>query len=123
MKQKLTGNYIINLMREEWQKKVNSLLSETPSQKKKPRGLKMQVDVDGDGSKENVIDVGLKVQKKMPDDKRINVKGDPTSGLVYTVVSVNDQDKTITLSRPDSSNGEKTIVITKQAFENEYQRK
>jgi len=121
MKHKLTENYIINIIREEWQKKVNSLISE--SNKEKPRGLRMQVDVDGDGSKENVIDVGLRVQKKKPTDKRVNVKSDPSMGLVYTVVSVNDRDGTVTLGRPGSGDGDKTIVITKQAFESEYERK
>jgi len=121
MKHKLTENYIINIMREEWQKKVNSLISE--SNKEKPHGLRMQVDVDGDGSKENVIDVGLRVQKKKPTDKRVNVKSDPSMGLVYTVVSVNDRDGTVILGRPGSGDGDKTIVITKQAFESEYERK
>jgi len=121
MKHKLTENYIINIMREEWKKKIDSLISE--SKEEKPRGLKMHVDVDGDGSKENVIDVGLKVQKKKPSDKKINVKGDPSIGLIYTVASVNDRDGTVTLSRPGSGDGDKTIVITKKAFESEYERK
>lgn len=108
-------------MREEWQKKINSLISE--SKKEKPRGLKMHIDVDGDGSKENVIDVGLRVQKKKPSDKRINIKSDPSLGLIYTVVSINDRDGTITLSRPGSGGEDKTIVITKKAFESEYERK
>jgi len=122
MKHKLTENYIINIMREEWKKKIDSLIYE--SSKEKPKGLKLQFDVDSDGSKESVIGAGLKVQKKKPAGKNVNVKGDPLAGLVYTVVSVNDRDGTVTLNRPDPSNKtEKTIVITKKEFENEYERK
>jgi hypothetical protein len=122
MKHKLTENYIINIMREEWRKKIDSLISESP--KEKPKGLKLQFDVDSDGSKESVIGAGLKVQKKKPSSKNVNVKGDPSAGLVYTVVSVNDRDGTVTLKRPDPlSKSEKTIVITKKEFENEFERK
>lgn len=126
MKQKLTEGYIINLMKEEWTKKVNSILEKS---EKRMDDLKVHMDIDGDGSKETVISPGLRVKRKGPeadkkDSKKPVLKADPSAGLVYDIESVNDQDNTVTLSRPDIDGaGKKTIVITRKEFEANYERK
>lgn len=115
MKQKLTERYIIDLMKEEWDIKVHSLLEKTKktSSKEQGEGLSVNFDVDGDGYKENVISPGLKVEK---------ISGGPMSGLVYDVVSVDKG--TVTLSRPDvNGTKKKMITITRQEFEADYKRK
>jgi effector-binding domain-containing protein len=117
MELKLTERYIINLMKEEWDKKVRSLLEN--------KGLEVKVDVDKDGQKESVISQGLKVVKKKPSQKGKLVKdSDPLIGTLYTVDSVNDHEGTITLSRADQNGKDKkTIVVTTKEFEDNYKRK
>jgi len=125
MKQKITEKYIIGLMKEEWKKKIQ-LLSESDD---KQDNIKMSIDIDGDGSKEDVISPGLKVVKKSlkmnnEKSKNLNYKGDPSVGLAYDVVSIDNRSGTVTLSRPEADgSGKKTFVITKKEFEDNYKRK
>lgn len=115
MKQKLTERYIINLMKEEWDNKVRSLLEKAKKTDaiEPGEGLTINFDVDGDGYKENVISPGLKVQK---------ASDDPMSGLNYDVVS--NDGNTVKLSRPDAKGKrKKMITITRDAFEADYKRK
>jgi hypothetical protein len=110
MKQKLTERYVIDLMKEEWDKKVHSLLEKSSEQSKKPEtGLKTYVTIDG--KQKNILSKGLKVTKK----KSV---GDPTSGMDYKVVDVSLRDKTITLQRFD----QKSFTISLQEFEDNYIR-
>jgi len=112
MQQKLTERYIIDLMKKEWDKKVNSLL-EKKSNAKTSGGLKVDFDVDGDGYKENVISPGLKV---------VDITDGPMKKQLYDVVSV-DKD-TVTLSRAAASGKEKLqFTITRQEFEANYDHK
>jgi hypothetical protein len=108
MNHKLTEKYIINLMKEEWDKKVQSFVEK--SKKSNEKDISVDFDVDGDGHTETVISPGLKVTNK---------NDDPMSGLEYTVVALNA--KTVTLSRPDV-NGSKTkaFTITREDFETNY---
>ena len=96
MIQKLTERYIIDLMREEWTNKVQSLLTEKkskkPINKDKKRGkrsLQNSIDVDGDGQPEMVIDPGL----------RITCNSGPFKGTDYTIVSVDEGSQQVKLSR------------------------
>jgi len=112
MKQKLTERYIIDLMKEEWDKKVHSLLE------KPETGTGLEVFANIDGKSEDVLSaaVGLKVKKKAS-------KGDPMSGLNYDVVDVNVKDKTVTLSRPAATGGDtKEVIVTLQDFQDNYER-
>jgi len=115
MKQRLTERYIINLMREEWTKKVNSLIEKKSKPKKSNKpgdSLTLQIDVDGDGKPENVIDQGFKVEK-------IN---DPMSGLVYDVESIDYPNKKVTLKRTDDT-GTKVFTVPFEDFKQQYGRK
>jgi hypothetical protein len=117
MKQKLTERYIINLIKEEWDKKVHSLLEKPNKQSKKPEtGLKVFANIDG--KIEDILSaaIGLKVKKKTS-------KGDPMSGLNYDIADVNVKDKTVTLSRPAATGGDtKQVIVSLQDFEDNYER-
>lgn len=117
MKQRLTERYIINLMREEWTKKVNFLIEKKSKPKKSNKpgdGLTLQVDVDGDGEPESVIDRGFKVEK-------IN---DPMSGLSYDVEFIDDDNGTVTLKRPDAKGTKfNSFTVSQKDFEQQYRRK
>ena len=117
MKQKLTERYIIDLIKEEWDKKVDSLLEKPNKQSEKPEtGLKVFANIDG--KTEDVLSsaIGLKVKKKVS-------KGDPMSGLNYDVVDVDVKRKTVTLSRQGAT-GEDTrqITVSFPDFQNNYKR-
>ncbi len=114
MQQKLTERYVIDLMKEEWDKKVHSLLEKKKKSKSDASGgLKVDFDVDGDGYKENVISPGLKV---------VDITDGPMKGQLYDVVSV-DKD-TVTLGRADAAGKEKLqFTITRQEFEAKYDHK
>jgi hypothetical protein len=92
MKKKLTQKDVINLMKEEWDKKISSLLETDDN-------LTMTAIING--KKQNVISAGLKVKK---------------DGLTYVVSAVND--KSVTLRRPDS----KEFTITSKELEDDYER-
>jgi hypothetical protein len=92
MKKKLTQKDLINLMKEEWDKKVSSLLETDDS-------LTMTTIING--KKLNVISAGLKVKK---------------DGLTYVVSAIDN--KTVTLRRPDS----KEFTITSKELEDDYER-
>jgi hypothetical protein len=117
MKQKLTERYIIDLMKEEWDKKVHSLLEKPNKQSKKPEtGLKVFANIDGKSEDVLSAAVGLKIKKKAS-------KGDPMSGLNYDVVDVNVKDKTVTLSRPAATGGDtKQVIVSLQDFQDNYER-
>jgi len=107
MLQKLTERYIINLMREEWTKKVQSLLVEKKMKsksKKSPekgkRHLENEVDVDGDGHTEMVISPGLKV----------TCQNGPMKGTDYTVLRVGRNE--VELTRPDTRIPHKMVVLS-----------
>ena len=117
MKQKLTERYIIDLMKEEWNKKIHSLIEMSDKQTNKPKtGLNAFAKIGG--KREDVLSaaIGLKVKKKAS-------KGDPMAGINYDVSDVNIQDNTITLKRPASGNmNTKKIIISLQDFEDNYER-
>lgn len=105
MLQKLTERYIINLMREEWTKKVQSLLVEKKMKSKKSpekgkRHLKFEIDVDGDGHAEMVISPGLKV----------TCQNGPMKGTDYTILRVGGNE--VELTRPDTKIPHKMVVLS-----------
>ena len=72
MKQKLTERYVIDLMKEEWDKKVHSLLEKSSEQSKKPEtGLKTYVTIDG--KQKNILSKGLKVTLQRFDQKSFTI--------------------------------------------------
>ena len=120
MKQKLTERYVIDLMKEEWDKKIIFLIDESKSIKKNA-DLKVFIKVPGDGKK-NVISPGLKVKKKSHDvgDKHFSLN--VPDQLVYDVEDVSD--KEIDLSRPSPEGDKKVLTpITIKDFEANYERK
>ena len=114
MIQKLTETYIINLMREEWNNKVQSFLIEKKSKSKGPaekgkRHLQDLVDVDGDGHSEMVISPGLKV----------TCQNGPMKGTDYDVVSVSKNE--VVLGRADvDGRTKKHITITLDDLKSNY---
>jgi len=94
---KLSEKEIIRLMREEWTKKVNGLLSEKAE--KTSDNLKMLARVNG--KEKLVISPDLKVEK---------------DNFLYTVVDANE--KEVTLKKPS---GEE-FTITSKEFEEEFER-
>lgn len=117
MKKRLTERYVIDLMREEWEKKLHSFvekskMSDTKTSKKVPpkgeKDLEINFDVNKDGHKEMVISPGLNVTNK----------SDPFPGLKYQVVDVDS--KTVKLSRAGGNGEKKIITITREDFEKNY---
>lgn len=117
MKKKLTERYIIDLMKEEWDKKVHSLFEKSNKKHDKPEAsLKVYADINGEHEDVLSAAIGLKVKKKA-------FKGDPMSGLNYDVKDVNIQDKTVILSRPSNTSGNtKEVVVSLQDFQDNYTR-
>ena len=123
MKQRLTERYVIDLMKEEWDKKVRSFVEKKEKKTlKKNTNLEVNVDVDGDGHKENVISPGLKVRKKQHDPNGKKYNSSVFDSLVYEVESADG--KEVVLSRI-GDDGQKKILkpITVQDFEDNYERK
>ena len=123
MKQRLTERYVIDLMKEEWDKKVRSFAEKKDKKTlKKNTNLEVNVDVDGDGHKEIVISPGLKVRKKQHDPNGKKYNSSVFDSLVYEVESADG--KEVVLSRI-GDDGQKKILkpITVQDFEDNYERK
>jgi hypothetical protein len=117
MERKLTERYIIDLMKEEWDRKIHSLLEKPSKKQDRPQtGLKLFANIDGKSEDVLSAAIGLKVKKKMS-------KGDPMSGLNYDVKDVNVKDKTVTLSRPSATGTDtKEVVVSLQDFQDNYER-
>lgn len=103
--ERLTEKVIIRLMKEEWDKKLNSILeNDTKSDS-------LSVSPTIGGKKIDAISVGLKVKEKSGDKK--------IGGLEFTVKKVDDE--FITLIRYDNG---KAIVrsVPKSKLEDDYER-
>jgi hypothetical protein len=116
---KLTEKEIIRIMKEEWNRKVLSILREEKEEDKKKKdersvpGTGLSVEVPVAGKRQIVIDRGLKVQSK--DEKKLG------SRVLYTVEDVDSENKEITLRR-DAPSGEKTQKMSWAEFERDYER-
>lgn len=117
MIQKLTERYIIDLMREEWDNKVQSLLVEKKSKvglnkdhKKGKRRLENEIDVDGDGQPEMVIDRGL----------RITCKRGPLKGTEYTIDDVDEANDQVVLKRGNLLGREVSLTISFDELRSNY---
>ena len=121
MERKLTERYIIDLMKEEWDRKIHSLLENSKSIKK-DTDLKVLARVDNKDGLKNVISPGLKVKKKSQDKNGKKYPSSVPDQLVYDVERVSDTE--IDLSRP-SPDGDKKVLtpITVKDFEDNYERK
>lgn len=110
---RLTEQQILQLMREEWNKRVESFLHENIEEKKKKSkpDTDLSVEVPVKGKKEVVISPGLKVKSK-PEFGQ---------GLLYTVASVNPTNKTIVLSHEKDS-GTVKRTVTWDEFNKQYER-
>lgn len=109
---KLTEKQILQLMREEWNKRVESFLHENLKEKKsKKPDTDLSVEVPVKGKNEIVISPGLKVKSK-PEFGQ---------GLLYTVDSVNSSNKTIVLSHEKDS-GTVKRTVTWDEFNKQYER-
>lgn len=112
---KLTEQEVIRLMKEEWSAKVRSVLQEKSEKdsKKKKDDSDLSVEFPVLGKKEIVISQGLKVKSK---------KGDPLKGgLLYTVHSVDEKAKKVTLTHEKAS-GTVKRVVTWDEFNKEFER-
>jgi hypothetical protein len=113
---KLTEKEIIRLMKEEWNRKIETFLVEKneKSEKEEKPDTDLSVEVPLLGKKEIVISPGLKVKSKNKEDSL-------SQGLLYTVHSVDDSNKKITLSH-EKQDGTVKRTITWDEFNNEFER-
>ena len=107
---KLTEKDVILLMREEWNKKIQSLLTEKSKEpagkndsEKENKQVDLSVEVPIKGKKEVVISRGLKVKSK-------NEFGALQAGTLYTVRHVDKESKTVSLTHEKESGTIKRVV-------------
>ena len=113
---KLTEKEVIKLLREEWNKKLESFLPEKGKSEKKDKkkaDADLSVEFPLKGEKEIVISPEFKVKSK----EGTGVK----SGLLYTVSSVDPTSKTIVLTH-QKEDGEARRTVTFDEFVKEFER-
>lgn len=118
---KLTEKEVITLMREEWNRKVESLLKEKSEDSKEDHSSKKGKDSDVDlsvevpvmGKREVVISPGLKVKSKKE-------AGGLQSGILYTVKKVDAKEKKIVLVH-EKETGAVRRVVSWDEFSKEFQ--
>jgi|688.fasta_scaffold03138_38 hypothetical protein len=111
---KLTEKEVVRLLREEWNKKIESFLPEKDKLEKKDKkkaDTDLSVEFPLKGEKEIVISPEFKVKSK---------KG-TGQGLLYTVSNVNPTSKTITLTH-QKEDGVAETTVTFDEFVKEFER-
>jgi hypothetical protein len=112
---KLTEREVIEIMREEWNARLNSLTEKKPAEKseKKP-DTDLSVEVPLAGEKQVVISPGLKVKSK-------NGKKNVGGGLLYTVKNVDKGTRKVTLQH-DKESGPVLRTLSWEEFNKEFER-
>ena len=113
---KLTEREVIQIMREEWNARLNSLIEKkepTEKSEKKP-DTDLSVEVPLAGEKQVVISPGLKVKSK---GGKKNVGG----GFLYTVASVDKNNRKVTLQH-DKESGPVLRTLSWDEFNKEFER-
>jgi hypothetical protein len=92
---KLDDKTIVRIMKEEWEKRCNNVISE----------IEAYFDVDDeDGKEDNVLSVGLKVRKI----------DDPGKGLLFTIIALTKDN--VMLKEPEG----RQFVVSYDEFEKDY---
>lgn len=113
---KLTEQEVIQIMREEWNLRLNSLAEKKEKNKKdeKSPDTDLSVEVPVSGARRVVISPGLKVKSKRD-------KNTPHGGLLYTVKAVDKENKKIILQH-EKENGAALRTVSWSEFNKEFER-